>query len=116
MSKKSLFVLAAGLALGVTGMLMAQQEYPNVDDPGVVLDNEHVVVQKIQFEAGEWVGEHEHAGNQMVVILEDIEIMYREGGEERTESRKAGEVYWVDAVTHDHKLLSGGAALLVTVK
>jgi quercetin dioxygenase-like cupin family protein len=116
MSKKLMLTFALGVILGVAGILVAQQEYPNVDDPGVVLVNDHVVVQKMQFEPGEWTGVHSHAGNQLVVVLDDIAMIYKDEGGERQEHFEAGTVFWVDAVEHDHKLIEGGEAVLVTVK
>jgi hypothetical protein len=43
-------------------------------------------------------------------------MLYREGGKETERSFKSGEVFWVEAVEHDHKALSKGSALLVSLK
>ena len=42
-------------------------DYPNLDDPDgeVLLDNEHVVVQRFVVAPGEWEGLHAHPGNQV---------------------------------------------------
>ena len=48
------------VALGVVGILYAQQKYPDAADPAVVLDNDQVVVQRVEMKPGEWVGEHSH--------------------------------------------------------
>ena len=47
--------------------------YPNLEDPqgDVVLENKHVVVQRLVVPTGKWEGVHSHPGNQLYVhILE----------------------------------------------
>ena len=53
--------------------------YPNLDNPDgeVLLDNEHVVVQRYVVPPGEWEGLHAHPGNQVYVhvvggVLHDV--------------------------------------------
>ena len=101
--------LKAGMGTG--------QTYPN-SDPTVVFENDYVIVQKVTAEPGQWVGEHTHAGNQIAVVLSGGTTTYREDGEETEVSRVDGEVFWVDAVTHDHTTSGDTAteALLVTLK
>jgi quercetin dioxygenase-like cupin family protein len=104
------------VALGVVGVLYAQQNYPDAPEPAVVLDNAKVVVQRVEMEPGEWVGEHSHPGNQVVISLSDMSLMYKVDGKETKRTFEVGEVMWVDAGKHDHKALTEGAAILVTVK
>ena len=102
-------VFAAGVAIG-------QLSYPNADDPAVVLDNDQVVVQRFATQPGDWVGMHKHAGNQVVIILQDAKLKYREGGKEEDREFKAGDVFWIDEVEHDHMAIEKGGAVIVTVK
>ncbi len=113
---KKIAVSASLIALGATGALLAQQKYPNLPDVPVVLDNDRVVVQKVEFHPGDWAGEHSHAGGQVVVVLDELKMVYREGGEEVERTYERGDVYWVDPVTHDHKSLSSGTGVLITLK
>jgi len=115
MLKKLTAVAVVALA-GIAGIAIGQLSYPNADDPAVILDNEHVVVQKYDTQPGDWVGTHKHAGNQLVVILEDSKLLYNVDGEETEKVFKAGDVMWIDAVEHDHKAVTPGAAIIVTVK
>ena len=111
------FVVAmAVMIVAPAGILLAQQKYPNVTEAPVLLENDRVIVQRNEFEVGAWVGGHSHAGNQLVVALEDMELVYKEGDKETTRSYKAGDVFWVDAAQHDHKSLTGGAGILITLK
>ncbi len=116
MQRKLLVVAICMSTLTIAGVLLAQQEYPNYPDLPVLLDNDHVVVQKNAFEPGTWAGEHSHSGKQLVVILDDIELVYKEDGKERSESFKSGDVFWIDAVTHDHKAVTKGTGILITLK
>jgi hypothetical protein len=61
--------VAGVVILCAAGILVAQQEFPNVADAPVVLENDKVVVQRIEFEAGKWAGEHTHGGSQLAVVL-----------------------------------------------
>lgn len=115
MSKKLSLTVVVVLVF-VAGVAIGQLSYPNVDDPGVVLDNDHVVVQKFDSQPGEWTGVHKHAGNQLVIILEDAKLMYKTGGKEEEVSYEAGDVFWIDKVEHDHKAITQGGAVIVTLK
>lgn len=115
MSKKPSLAVVVALVF-VAGVAIGQLSYPDADDPAVVLENDHVVVQKFDSQPGGWVGEHKHGGNQLVVIVEDSKLVYRVGGKEEERSFKAGDVFWIDAVEHDHKALTRGGAIIVTVK
>ena len=115
MSKKLSFAVVAVLVFAA-GVAIGQLSYPDADDPAVVLDNDHVVVQKFDSQPGNWVGVHKHGGNQLVVILADAKLIYKEGGKEEEREYKAGDVYWIDEVEHDHKAITKGGAVIVTVK
>ena len=114
--KKNLSIAVVVALVFVAGIAVGQLSYPDADDPAVILDNDHVVVQKFDRQPGQWVGVHKHAGNQLVVILEDAKLMYRVGGEEMEKEYKAGDVFWIDEVEHDHKAISQGGAVIVTLK
>ncbi len=92
-----------------------QQTYP-ASSPETVLENDHVIVQRVKGTPGQWVGEHTHAGNQLAVILKGGTTTFRAGDEERTETSKAGDVFWIDAVTHDHAAKTATELLLITIK
>ncbi len=114
--RRKLFFGVVLVALGVVGVLYAQQKYPNAAEPAVVLENDQVVVQRMELEPGEWVGEHSHNGNQLVVSLSKMSLIYKEGGKESERTFEVGDVMWIDAGKHDHKALNKGTAILVTVK
>ena len=61
--------------------------YPNLDDPDgeVLLDNEHVVVQRFIVQPGEWEGVHAHPGNQVYVHVVGGTWSGRLGGEKQGE-------------------------------
>jgi len=113
---RKLALLTLGF-VGLAGVLLAlQQKYPNAPAE-VVFENDKVVVQRAISEAGKWTGEHSHAGNQLVVILKGGTTTFKEGGEEREQTGKAGDVVWVDAVeAHDHKEDTDGEFILITIK
>ena len=113
---KKLTVVAVVALAGIAGIAIGQLSYPDADDPAVVLENDHVVVQKFEAQPEEWVGTHSHAGNQLVVILEDAKLLYKVDGKEEEVEYKAGDVFWIDEVEHDHKAIETGGAVVVTVK
>ena len=115
MSKNLRLIVVVALVF-VAGIAVGQLSYPDADDPAVVLENDHVIVQRFDSQPGNWVGMHEHAGNQLVVILADAKMTYKTGGEETEKVYKAGDVFWVDAVEHDHKAITKGGAVIVTLK
>lgn len=115
MSKK-LSLAVAVVVVFAAGVAIGQLSYPNADDPAVVLENDQVIVQKFDTQPGNWVGVHKHDGNQLVVILADAKLVYREGGTEEEREFKAGDVFWVDEVEHDHKAITKGGAVIVTIK
>lgn len=115
MAKKLYLVMAAALVF-VAGVAIGQLSYPDAEDPSVVLENDHVIVQKFDTQPGQWTGMHKHDGNQLVVILADAKLVYQEGDEEFEREFKAGDVYWVDETEHNHKAVTTGGAVIVTVK
>ena len=46
----------------------------------------------------------------------EVEQIVKEGGKESTRTLKPGEILWVDKVTHDHKVVKSGTAVLITLK
>lgn len=57
--------------------------YPNLDDPDgeILLENEHVVVQRYIVPPGEWEGVHAHPGDQVYVHVDGGVWSGRAGGE-----------------------------------
>jgi len=76
--------------------------YPNLDNPGgeVLLENEHVVVQRFVVGAGEWEGLHAHPGNQVYVHVVGGEWSGRAGGEPTYtgEFSEDGSVGWMEPI------------------
>ena len=113
--RKVLLIVTILAIIGAAGMLVAQQKFPNAEFP-VKFDNDKVVVQEISFKVGEWSGEHSHEGGQLVIIVDEIKMLYREDGKEVERTYAKGDVFWIDPVKHDHKALSSGTAMLVSLK
>jgi len=76
--------------------------YPNLDNSGgeVLLENEHVVVQRFVVGAGEWEGIHSHPGNQVYVHVKGGEWSGRAGGEPTYtgSATEDGGVGWMEAI------------------
>ena len=76
--------------------------YPSLEDTNgkVILENEHVVLQRLVVPAGEWEGIHSHPGNQLYVHIEGGEWSGRLGGKEEYagEMSDTGSVGWMDAI------------------
>jgi quercetin dioxygenase-like cupin family protein len=76
--------------------------YPNLADPDgeVVLENEHVVLQRLVVGPGEWEGIHSHPGNQIYVHIKGGEWSGRIGGKSEYSGivSEDGEVGWMDAI------------------
>ena len=85
--------------------------YPNLDNPGgeVLLENEHVVVQRFIVGPGEWEGLHAHPGNQVYVHVKGGEWSGRAGGEPTyTGSASAdGSVGWMEPIPLSEEHESG---------
>jgi len=76
--------------------------YPNLEnsDGDVVLENEHVVLQRLVVGPGEWEGIHSHPGNQLYVHIKGGEWSGRIGGKSEYSGivSEDGEVGWMDAI------------------
>jgi len=76
--------------------------YPNLENSNgeVVLENEHVVLQRLVVPAGEWEGIHSHPGNQLYVHIKGGEWSGRLGGKSEYSGivSEDGEVGWMDAI------------------
>ena len=76
--------------------------YPNLENSGgeVVLNNEHVILQRLVVPAGEWEGIHSHPGNQLYVHINGGEWSGRLGGEAEYSASisEDGSVGWMDAI------------------
>lgn len=76
--------------------------YPNLDNPGgeVVLENDHVVVQRFVVPAGEWEGIHSHPGNQVYVHVVGGVWSGRAGGESTYDDTvsETGSVGWMERI------------------
>jgi len=76
--------------------------YPNLDNPRgeVLLENEHVVLQRLVVGPGEWEGIHSHPGNQLYVHIKGGEWSGRIGGKSEYSGTvdEDGAVGWMDAI------------------
>jgi hypothetical protein len=76
--------------------------YPNLEnsDGDVVLENEHVILQRLVMGPGEWEGIQSHPGNQLYVHIKGGEWSGRTGGKSEYSGivSKDGEVGWMDAI------------------
>ncbi len=76
--------------------------YPNLEDPDgdVVLENKHVVLQRLVVPPGEWEGIHSHPGNQIYVHIKGGEWSGRIGGKSEYSGivDEDGAVGWMDAI------------------
>ena len=82
------------------------QVYPNIPLE-LLLENERVIVQRVQVEPGEWEGIHSHAGNQVYIHLKGGIWSGRLGGEqgEPFDFSEAGSVGWMEplALSEGHE-------------
>ena len=80
-----LFAASAGMAQETSDGIPFLLDYPNLDDPDgqVMLENEHVVVQRFIVPPGEWEGLHAHPGNQVYVHVVGGTWSGRAGGNGR---------------------------------
>ncbi len=76
--------------------------YPNLDNPRgeVLLENEHVVLQRLVVGPGEWEGIHSHPGNQIYVHIKGGEWSGRIDGKSEYSGIvvEDGAVGWMDAI------------------
>ncbi len=77
----------------------APQIYPNIALE-LLLENDRVIVQRVQVEPGQWEGLHSHAGNQIYIHIKGGTWSERRGGEQLPPSgvSETGSVGWYDAV------------------
>jgi quercetin dioxygenase-like cupin family protein len=77
----------------------APQRYPNIPLE-LLLENDRVIVQRVQIEPGEWEGIHSHPGNQIYIHIKGGVWSERRGGVQFDPSpiAETGSVGWMDAV------------------
>ncbi|MDH3441114.1 MAG: hypothetical protein OEM63_10200 [Gammaproteobacteria bacterium] len=82
--------------------------YPNIPME-LLIDNERVIVQRVQVEPGQWEGIHEHPGNQVFVHIKGGTWAGRMGGVQSptTSVRPDGYTGWMDAIPLSQQHESG---------
>ena len=77
----------------------APQIYPNIPLK-LLLENDRVIVQRVQVEPGQWEGVHSHPGNQIFIHIKGGIWSERRGGVQSPPKpfSKSGTVGWMDAV------------------
>ena len=77
----------------------APQIYPNIPLE-LLLENDRVIVQRVQVEPGQWEGIHSHPGNQVFIHIKGGEWSGRRGGKSTNSRtvREDGAVGWMDPV------------------
>jgi len=101
----------------------APQSYPNMPLE-LLLDNDRMIVQRMQVEPGQWTGIHSHPGNQVYIHIKGGIWSERRNGVQSPPSPflKAGSVGWTDAVefSEAHEIGNTGDTtidlVLVTIK
>ncbi len=75
------------------------QHYPDIPLE-LLLENDRVIVQRVQVEPGEWEGIHSHPGNQVYVHIKGGEWSARMGGVQSSPSpySQTGSVGWMEAI------------------
>jgi hypothetical protein len=75
----------------------------------LLLDNERVIVQRVQVEPGQWEGLHSHPGNQVFVHIKGGTWGARAGGVQSSalSVRADGYVGWMDAIDISEEHESG---------
>ena len=99
------------------------QAYPDIT-PELVLENDRMIVQRVQLLPGQWTGIHGHPGNQVYVCIRGGSWSERRGGPEpgQSTSVQAGSVGWLDSrdVHEGHDIGNTGDTpieyVLVTIK
>jgi len=84
------------------------QIYPNIPLE-LLLENDRVIVQRVQVEPGQWEGIHAHPGNQVFIHVKGGTWSGRMGGEQFAPSpvRETGSAGWLDAVDLSEEHESG---------
>jgi hypothetical protein len=77
----------------------AEQIYPNIPLE-LLLENDRMIVQRVQIEPGEWEGIHSHPGNQIYIHIKGGVWSGRSGGVQGDPSpfSEAGSVGWSNAL------------------
>jgi quercetin dioxygenase-like cupin family protein len=77
----------------------APQFYPNIPLE-LLLENDRMIVQRVQVEPGQWTGIHSHSGTQVYIHIKGGIWSSRRGGVRSAPSpfSEAGSVGWVDAL------------------
>ena len=77
----------------------APQHYPNIPLE-LLLENDRMIVQRVQVEPGQWEGIHSHPGNQVFIHIKGGIWSGRRGGVQYPPSppRETGAVGWMDAI------------------
>jgi len=77
----------------------APQTYPGIPLE-LVLENDWMIVQRVQVEPGQWEGIHTHPGNQVYIHIKGGIGSGRRGGVQSPPSppRETGSVGWMDAI------------------
>ena len=77
----------------------APQIYPYIPLE-LLLENDRIIVQRVQVEPGQWTGIHSHPGNQVSIYVKGGIWSERRGGVQSPPLPylKAGSVVWTDAV------------------
>jgi hypothetical protein len=109
----------AGFAFALTltaDGAFSQQTYPELPTPPVVLENQYVIVQRMHTYPA-WAGIHTHPGKQLAVVIQPFRVKYKDSNGEYEKSYEAGDVFWIDLQTHDHRPLDfNGMVVLITLK
>lgn len=86
----------------------APQIYPNIPLE-LLLENDRMIVQRVQVEPGQWEGIHSHPGNQVFIHIKGGIWSGRRGGVQSPPSppRETGSVGWMDAVDLSEEHESG---------
>jgi quercetin dioxygenase-like cupin family protein len=75
------------------------QAYPNIPLE-LLLENDRMIVQRVQLEPGQWTGVHSHPGNQVYIHIKGGILSERRGGVQSAPApfSNAGSVGWIDAI------------------
>ena len=75
------------------------QAYPDIPVE-LILENDRMIVQRVQVEPGQWTGVHSHPDNQVYIHIKGGTWSERRGGMQVAPSAfmQAGSVGWVDAI------------------
>lgn len=86
----------------------APQIYPDIPLE-LLLENDRMIVQRVQVEPGEWEGIHSHPGNQIYIHIKGGMWSERRGGVQRESSglSETGSVGWMEAVPLSEQHESG---------